>query len=186
MTKEEIRNTIKKIKISIPQADIEAFSNRIIKQVLESEEFNKCRNIFCYVSFNQEVRTQVLINTALKLQKKVAVPKIERGVMRFYFIKSLIDLQPGILGIQEPAGGKEALPSLWDDTLMIIPGLAFDRYRNRIGYGGGYYDNYLMKYSDCPIIKMALAFDLQILTPLPVNAHDIKVDEIVTQSGVMK
>ena len=68
---------------------------------------------------------------------------------------------------------------------MLLPGLAFDKYGNRIGYGAGYYDRYLGAYSINNWIKIALAYDFQIMDRLNVNEYDIRTDYIVTDKRVI-
>lgn len=67
--------------------------------------------------------------------------------------------------------------------LMIMPGAAFDRSCNRIGYAGGFYDRYLERFPACE--TMALAFSLQITEEIPAEAHDRKPSCIITESGII-
>lgn len=185
MLKQEIRKSMKQLKSHLGEADREAFSKNILKRLYQSPEYKKCSQVFSYVSFNQEVITTDLILTALSQKKKVAVPKITGDRMQFYYINSIEDLKPGILGILEPVTTEEAIPHPWEDNLIIVPGLAFDKHRNRIGYGRGYYDSFFMKYGNCPLKKIALAYDFQVLSELPAEEHDIKVDQIITQNNII-
>ena len=66
-----------------------------------------------------------------------------------------------------------------------MPGLAFDKEHNRIGYGGGFYDRYLERYADTDFIKVALAYDFQIFDKLKVEEHDQKIDAVITEDGVI-
>ena len=67
---------------------------------------------------------------------------------------------------------------------MLIPGLAFDRDGNRLGYGGGFYDRYLGEHKE--IIGAALSYDFQLVDRLPAENHDRPVDYIVTPGEIMK
>ncbi|MGB8453757.1 MAG: 5-formyltetrahydrofolate cyclo-ligase [Anaerocolumna sp.] len=186
MLKQGIRKLMKDLKSMLEEADRAAYSKNILERLYQSPEYKKCSRIFSYVSFNQEVITTDLIMTALSQKKKVAVPKITGDGMKFYYINSIEDLQPGILGILEPVTTKEAAPYPFEDNLIIVPGLAFDKHKNRIGYGRGYYDGFFSKFNNYPLEKIALAFDFQVLSELPAEGHDIKVDQIITQSYVIK
>ncbi len=186
MTKQEIRKAVKELKSRLPATEIQAFSRFITKQVLQSPVYGQCSRLYSYVSFHQEVVTTNLLKTALYQQKKVAVPKITGREMKFFFIHSLEELKPGVLGILEPVSEEEAVPETEGKSLILVPGLAFDLNRNRIGYGKGYYDGFFMKYRDYPLIKIALAYDFQILNELPAEEHDVKVDQIITQSRIIK
>ena len=64
-------------------------------------------------------------------------------------------------------------------TLMVMPGLAFDKERHRIGYGKGYYDSYLSEHEIKQ--KVALAFDFQVLDNIPFKDYDINPDLIITE-----
>ena len=87
----------------------------------------------------------------------------------------------GYKGIREPKGdtevysGKDA--SLADKTLMIMPGVAFDRNRNRMGYGGGFYDRFL---SDKPWMHtIAIGYQCQMFPEIPVEENDIRPGQII-------
>ncbi|WP_313129001.1 5-formyltetrahydrofolate cyclo-ligase [Anaerocolumna sp.] len=186
MNKKELRAHIKEAKITLSRATIQEDSNKITSILLDSSWFKDCSQLFCYVSFNQEIITTHIILTALEQSKKVAVPKIVDQEMKFFYIKSLGELEPGTLGILEPFSGEEAIPSGTEESLCIVPGLAFDRHRNRIGYGKGYYDKFFTKYTDKPIRKIALAFDFQIYENLPAEEYDKKVDRIITPTTIIE
>ena len=186
MNKQELRAHIKETKIKLSRTAIQEDSNKIADKLLNSPWFKDSNQLFCYVSFNQEVITNHIILTALEQNKKVAVPKIVDHEMKFYYINSLEELKPGILGIPEPFSGEEAIPSHTEESLCIVPGLAFDRQRNRIGYGKGYYDKFFTKYMDKSIRKIALSFDFQIYENLPAEEYDKKVDYIITPTRIIE
>ncbi len=104
--------------------------------------------------------------------------------MEFCLIKSLADLRPGFLSIPEPGPWcKKAAPP-HEETLVILPGTAFDRRGGRIGYGGGYYDAYLEGKDRCR--KAALAFHAQISENVPADSHDVRADIIVTEEEIIR
>ncbi|WFR60008.1 5-formyltetrahydrofolate cyclo-ligase [Anaerocolumna sp. AGMB13025] len=187
MIKQEIRKNIREQKSRLSFQERETYSNLIIKKLTEQREYQRASEVFCYISFNQEVITSAFIEEALSGRKRIAVPKITGDGMKFYYISSLKNLKPGVLGILEPdTRNEEAVPKKGNENLIIVPGLAFDLLGNRIGYGKGYYDAFFGKYKDFSWIKTALAYDFQILPKLPAEEHDIKVDHIITQSGLIK
>ncbi len=105
--------------------------------------------------------------------------------MEFYEITSDTEWNINEYGIKEPVSGentKKLIPT--SQTLCLMPGVAFDKNKHRIGYGGGYYDKYLSdkeKY-----ITIALCFDFQIIdTEIPSNEFDISPQYIATEKGIM-
>ena len=68
---------------------------------------------------------------------------------------------------------------------MIIPGVAFDKHRNRLGYGGGFYDSFLGGLKGTGISKVAVAYELQIVDEVPSEGHDLKPDAIITEKRII-
>ena len=84
-------------------------------------------------------------------------------------------------GIPEPENKKIIYPDI-----LFIPLVAFDKNLNRLGYGGGYYDRLIKKFSKKKIIKIGLAFSDQEIDKVPINAYDQKLDYIVTNKYIIK
>lgn len=188
MTKQEIRLLMKEKKLNLSQDYIDRESNIIINKVLNHVCYKNADVIYTYVSFNQEVKTHDFIKTALKENKLVAVPKVCGEEIMFFYINNLELLDESKLGILEPEKEIEAIPDLLSresNILVIVPGLAFDRAKNRMGYGKGYYDRFFAKYSHVTMKKVALTFDFQVLDQIPTSKDDILMDEIITQSWNM-
>jgi 5-formyltetrahydrofolate cyclo-ligase len=185
MTKQEIRLHIKALKENLTLSDIEAYSQQMARVFLEASEYKKCSRLFCYASFNQEVRTFTIIKKALSDGKRVAVPKVLGDVISFYDINSLEELYPSKLGIPEPEKQPEVFPELGKDNVILVPGLAFDKKGNRIGYGKGYYDRYFTEYDEANWIKIALAYDFQVMDKVPFEESDRAINRIITQTSVI-
>lgn len=178
MDKSEIRKWVKEKKRLLTKEQRSDYSSHIFHRLKEYGFLEDAPIVYCYVSYNEEVDTKHLLLYMLKEQIPVAVPKIKNGRMDFYCIESLEELQPGAYGILEPTTdylikGRQGL--------MILPGLAFDTYGNRIGYGGGFYDRYLEENKDVQYKKVALAYDFQVIAPMKAGEHDKKVDFIITE-----
>lgn len=185
INKKDIRKQIKEEKLKLSLSEIEINSDIIINKLLARQEYNNSNIIFVYVSYNQEVITKKLIEQALE-HKKVAVPKIANNQMDFYYIKSLNDLENGIMGILEPTNTSEANKAVPEDSdLFVVPGLGFDKNKNRIGYGKGYYDKYFHRHNKIKFHKIALAFDFQLLEQIPSDDFDVKLDRILTPTRVV-
>ncbi len=102
--------------------------------------------------------------------------------MEFHEITSLEQLSEGAFGILEPIVNNPVSenPEWNSSNLMIVPGLVFDKTGNRIGYGGGYYDRYIHKYSDRIGLKIAFAYDFQVFEHVDIESFDEKIDGIIT------
>ncbi|MDF2473284.1 MAG: 5-formyltetrahydrofolate cyclo-ligase family protein [Anaerocolumna sp.] len=185
MNKKEIRSHIKALKTAVSMNEIRDYSEKIKECLLMDKSYLNCTHLFCYVSFHQEVLTAEIINSGIANSKKVAVPKIVDNEMKFYYIESFADLQPGILGIPEPVSGIEAIPDKKNNNLVIVPGLAFDWNKNRVGYGKGYYDRFFEKYKSVPMKTIALSYDFQVFEQIPQDEHDKKVDQIITNTKII-
>lgn len=170
------------------------------------ETYKEAELLLFYVSYRSEADTLQLIKEALADNRKVAVPKVVGTDMVFYRITELSQLVEGYKGILEPDteqaevlvdcdGGiadadrtepqvgekREALPN---HTLLFVPGCAFDEKGGRMGYGGGFYDRFMEKYPD--VLRVALAYEEQLVDEVPREAHDKPVDAIVTESRILK
>lgn len=176
-TKKEIRANIKKKRASLPAEVRQAFSTKITEAVLSHPLYQDADEIYCYVSFGDEVSTLELLTACWDSEKKVAVPKIlEVGTMEFFYIDSIEELSEGYYGIQEP---KEINQADGRNVLVIMPGVAFDKQGGRLGYGKGFYDKYLQRHPGYH--RMALAFEIQCMDFVPTDVHDIHPELIVTE-----
>ena len=130
------------------------------------------------------------IKKAFEDGKNVFCPKVTdraKREMAFVKITSLSDLKSGYMGIREPEISETSVifcADAFSHSLVIMPGVSFDRDRNRLGYGGGFYDTFLSQ--NAGISTVALAFECQIYDgTFPdeiIDEHDIKPDKIITES----
>lgn len=180
-TKKQIRSQIYAERKRRSDQYIEENSLRICRKLYDTEAFQQAAWIYIYIDYNHEVMTGEIIKKAHSMKKKVAAPRVEGKEMRFLEIAGLQDLEPGYFGIREP---KQTLnPAGNEEVLMIMPGVAFDIHRHRIGYGGGFYDRYLEKHPE--IATAALAFEFQIFEEIPFEPLDILPDQIITENRIL-
>ena len=176
MTKDELRKLlIKKRKEIIDKKEL---STRIVNKVLELDIYKEAKVIALYKSMKDEVDTSLLINESLK-EKVVLLPRIINDEMYFVIINQDTLYEKSNIGVLEPIGKKynNAI------DLIIVPGIAFDKNLNRIGFGKGYYDKYLSCHN---IYKVGICFDEQIVDYIPTLDHDIKMDMIITEKKLIK
>ncbi len=158
-------------------------SKTIVEELFSQPEFKEAETILFYVSFRQEVETHEAIKIALARGKRVAVPvtDLKDYELELAEIKSFEELEEKESGIMEPKEIKEIEPKEID--LVIVPGLAFDEEKNRLGRGAGCYD-WLLKQLKCS--SVALAFECQIVEKVPVDGNDEKIGKIVTEERIIK
>lgn len=161
-------------------------SREILRRLTALDHFRRAEVLHTYVSWQEEVDTQELLRVMWQERKKVVTPKVivSPPQLEHYLLPHFEALAPGAFGILEPSHERGALPfaDFKKIDLIIVPGLAFDRRGNRLGYGGGYYDRLLAEFA-AP--KVALAFSAQIVDAIPTEAHDQRVDMIVTEREVI-
>lgn len=156
-------------------------SGRITAHILQSAAYRNTERIFTFVSMGSEVETEEIIRQAWQDGKTVAVPKAEGyREMQFYEIHSPAALSAGRFGVREPKGGTVCIPETGD--LLLVPGLLFDEKKNRLGYGGGYYDTYFAKHREGKRIGLAFAAQLS-AERLPAGERDVPLDAVVTENG---
>ncbi len=140
-----------------------------------------------FVTHGSEVRTREMIDTAINEGKKVAAPvsrKASGAILAAKIRSCEKDLRKGAYGISEPDLKTCPLAKPEEIDLVIVPGIAFDKLGNRIGFGKGYYDKWLGNFK--PKQRIALAYSMQIVKKLPAEAHDLAVGTIVTENEVIK
>ncbi|MBI5152820.1 5-formyltetrahydrofolate cyclo-ligase [Candidatus Peregrinibacteria bacterium] len=152
---------------------------KIISAVLADALYKKSQNILFFMPILGEPDITALIKSAFKLKKGVYLPKVDKSKnwLHIHQIKNLSELRPGAYKIMEP---HHTAPKINPKkiNLAFVPGIVFDEKGNRIGFGKGYYDRLLKKMS-CK--KIGLAYKFQIVKNIPCSAHDVKVDEIITE-----
>ena len=180
MEKKKVREEIIKKRNKFSLEIKKEYDELIFKQLINSDIYNKSKKIFTYVSFGSEVDTKGFIEYALSDNKEIYVPKTDKVNKEMIAIKinSLSNMNVDNWGILEPKDvDKNKIGKEFD--LIIMPGVAFDRYGNRIGYGGGYYDKYISQIEDLSN-RISLAYDFQVVKSIESESHDIKVNGIIT------
>jgi 5-formyltetrahydrofolate cyclo-ligase len=174
--KKEIRNRIKKLKKAVSAEELKRQSEMIREKVIGSATFKNAEHILLYWPLPDEVDTRTILNT-FKDKKHLYLPVIKGDDLEIFLYEGEEKMVPGEkYGIPEPAGKKIEDESLID--LVIVPGVAFDKQNNRLGRGAGYYDRILKRLPGSK--KTGLAFNFQIIDEIPVETHDIRMDEVIT------
>ena len=161
-------------------------SRKIEAVLMAQPEFSEAEKIFIYYGVRNEVNTSGIIEKSLSLGKTVGLPITRKGrEMDFFRLDSLSSLKKGPMHIpQPPADAEKLLPD--EKTFVIAPGTVFDRHKNRIGMGKGFYDIYFSKYRDVDFKTAGLCYDFQIVDELPCEEHDVPLNKIISEKGVIE
>ena len=184
--KKQLRKSVLSKRDSLPielrqRADM-AMADRIIGH----QWFYRAEVLLGFVNYGSEISTIEILQEAIRKGKKVFLPKIEGDEMFFYLVNNLMELQEGYKGIREPLGDTECFDyDTYKDhrILLLMPGVAFDKYGNRMGYGKGYYDKFL---KDISAYKIGVCYSFQLLDTIPALKHDVKMDMIITENRIWK
>ncbi len=182
-TKAEIRKRILEVRKGLTDEEAATKSEAIVQKVVKTPEYKEADNILLYADYCREVMTRGIFEDALLHRKRIYFPKVDKmtNTMEFYQIISLRQLERGYMDILEPREDMKMRYKFQpkEDTLAVLPGVAFDISGYRLGYGKGFYDKFLANRRQ--ISTMALAFACQIVDEIPRDMYDIKMDKIVTE-----
>ncbi|MCL2056270.1 MAG: 5-formyltetrahydrofolate cyclo-ligase [Oscillospiraceae bacterium] len=181
--KKDMRSHFKSLRDKIGPDEKSALDLQIYRHLADSRLFRSAGLLLVYISLPQEISTGELIGEAFARGKTVAAPRCSRDgrELRFYRIDSLDGLSPGAFGILEPHASPESLVADFPGSLCVVPGLAFDRYGHRLGYGGGYYDRFLAGYSGASV---GLCYRRNFADEIIHGRFDVPCGYIATEDGV--
>lgn len=160
-------------------------SKRVQYNVVNSRQFLIAGTVGVYFPVGSEVRTEEIIQKAICSGKKVALPRVESGEMKFYQIYDkpfqLDNLVIGKFAIREPIKkGKEVVKM----DLLIVPGIVFDSQGSRIGYGQGYFDRFIVEAKVS--FSLGLGYQFQLVSyGLPQSHVDQKIDGLSIETGIL-
>ncbi|MGM0396658.1 MAG: 5-formyltetrahydrofolate cyclo-ligase [Bacillota bacterium] len=185
MDKKTIREAILKERSKLSESVHQSYSRKIIDLLKATKYYKDAKVIMCFVSFLDELDTHTFIKEALSEGKRVVVPIAVHKTKELIpsELKDFKELEPGYYDILTPK--KEFIRPVAQSEidLVVVPGVAFDSYGYRIGYGGGYYDRFLSSIVRT-VPKIAVGFALQLVSSIPRESFDIPVDMIITEKGV--
>lgn len=171
--------------------------SKIILNFVQSSIYHKAQSVCLYYSFAEEINTHTLASRVLVDQKQLILPRVNKTChdLDFYRAQDLSTLCKGTFGILEPSRESSSLIDITQiatcdkSMVVVVPGLVFDKFGYRLGYGAGYYDRILDKLSCVAYVStvglcrvQTLVDDLHALHL--VEAHDRSVDVVITQTSM--
>ena len=178
MDKKELRRQIREAKKLVPLEEKLRRSAPIMNQVEQLPQFQQASTVLLYWSMDDEVQTHSFVERWYR-QKVLLLPCVvgDDLVLRQYTGPECMTAGEQF-GIGEPTG------EVWNDLeaveLIVVPGVAFDGQRNRMGRGRGFYDRLLKSTPNA--VKVGVAYDFQLLDSIPTEPHDVKMDRVITES----
>lgn len=176
--KEQIRKIYRNGRNSLNQEQVQEWSGQICERLQASQLYRDAAAVCFYYPLGKEVNLLAAAAKALEERKKVAFPKTEGDEIRFYQVENLKDFREGSFHVMEPVSDKRLMETT---PLVLTPGLVFDRQKNRMGYGRGYYDRFAAGTPDA--VKVGIAYEMQITEQIPVDGYDVPMDYILTEKG---
>jgi 5-formyltetrahydrofolate cyclo-ligase len=186
VVKKDLRQRLRKVLADLPAEAQATRSHAVCQRLIEQTEFRKSEVLMIFLSLPGEVDTSPIVLRAWQDRKRVLAPKVswnQRRMMPIEIRSLTEDLLVSDMGIREPAAGIPFPVSLID--LVIVPGLGFDEFGNRLGRGRGFYDRFLA-HPEFKGVSCALAFEDQMLSSIPVGPLDRQVDLLITDQKVRR
>jgi 5-formyltetrahydrofolate cyclo-ligase len=176
---------MRKTRCNLSASLVSEWSNQIADCFCSWPIYQQCESVMFYLAMPEEVQTERMIRDALSCGKRVCVPLLgeKYGEMTAAEIKSLDDLIVGKYDLKMPNQETARIVSPSSIQMVVIPAVAFDRAGNRLGLGAGYYDRFLAEARDSVLIGMA--WECQLVNKLPSEAHDITMQYIMTEKGLI-
>ena len=142
------------------------------------------RGALAYYAMPEELDPSPLVRMLSAAGTRIAYPRVSGpGALTLHW-GDACELEPGSFGLLEPPADSEQA-TLDEIGLVLVPGVAFDAECHRLGMGGGFYDG-LLAALPATTLKIALAFDEQIVDAVPIEEHDAVLDAVVTPSRIFR
>lgn len=173
ITKTDLRKQAKKTRSSL---DIKNISEKIVEKILELEIYKKAKHVLLFYPFGHEVDLRKLLDDN---DKTFYLPKVDGNNLLICPYKLGDKLVLSTFKTEEPISSPINDTSILD--LVFVPALLTDKHKNRLGYGGGFYDRFLSVQSNKTVKIVAIPSALTI-DEIPLDDFDEKVDIIITEN----
>jgi 5-formyltetrahydrofolate cyclo-ligase len=191
LTKKELRQQLLASRMALPPSEVALRSRQIFERWRNRFSLKRIAffHIFQHMPHRHEVETHEMEAFVRERhpQVRIVVPIVDKvhGVLRHAVVHDDLEMRPNRCGILEPHLPVDFVFPVQID-MVIVPMLGFDAHGHRLGYGAGYYDQFLaLTRPTC--IKIGVCFALgQLGHPLPAEAHDVPVDFVVTEHNIIR
>lgn len=189
MNRDELRRLLKRKRLQLTESFKLEAEKHVFSHILQTNLLTEAQSVACYMPFNGEVATQLLIHFLWQQEKSVYLPKItDKKDLWFAAYHPNSQLHKNPFHIWEPEnGGDYIVPSKLD--CVFLPLLAFDNAGNRLGTGQGYYDRtfaFKRESPNNPPLLAGLAYHFQKQDKLDAQDWDVRLDLIITEKEIIQ
>jgi len=184
--KKALRTAVLAARDAMSPAARQTAADLIMQRVCGLDVYRDANSVLTYMSFGAEVDTQRFFDRVLADAKMAVLPRIDKASksLKLHRVDRRADLVDGVWGIREPRADAPPV-AITELDMVLMPGLAFDRAGNRLGYGAGYYDRLLAPAADKPV-RVVAAFDCQVVDAVPTGPTDQPFHILITESQLLR
>ncbi len=180
--KEKLRRQVLRCREALDEQERKLASVALSERILGHQWFYLSDTVLGFAGYGSEIDTDEILRECIRQGKRLYLPKVEGEEMRFYRVYDLEKLCAGYKGIREPAGDTEQYvyaPAQTGRTLMLMPGVAFDPRKGRMGYGRGFYDRFLQDKEDLRLRTIGIGFACQMVEEVPCGERDVRPYQVI-------
>lgn len=184
--KQLLRRTMQARLRSVSLEECRRAGSSIAELVERSGVWTALSTMAAFASKPDEVDSGPLVASAVRAGKRVCFPRTtEAGGLEFVAVEDPSELRSGRFGVREPGPDLPGVP-LDGDTLVVVPGLAFDRQGGRLGRGRGYYDRALaaLRHREARPLLVGIGYAFQVVERVPMTPLDVRLDGVVSEEGL--
>lgn len=178
--KNQVRELLAQKRRLLTKDKVQELSAEVLAQLEQLPAFQSAKTLLIYYPTHNEVDVLPLIKR-YKKEKTFLFPVVHRRAMTACPYEGNAKMHRGKYNIPEPT----TAPFTGKIDLILLPGVGFDLYGNRLGRGGGYYDRYLSKLKRETIL-VGVGYDFQLIEEVPADRRDKRLHYIVTSHGITK
>ncbi len=183
--KKKLRTFLCSRRRSLSPVEVTEKSRLIAERLHTFAPFQQARTLVLYSADENEVQTEAVWQEAVTHGKAVYYPRITADRANLEFVRRYTGdrLIPSLFGILTPPG-EDLLSGLRETDVVLTPGVGFDRQGHRLGRGKGYYDRAFRGVLSSGL-RVALAYEFQIVPYIPAGPDDEGMQYIVTEAELI-